>query len=99
MGTVRRAPEELTALLRFSRDLPRFLRRPIDANEARARLRRDLGRGGIVQRHMAALWRRAETVALRREPPLLTRAGKALPFRPLRQDRTGHAWADALPRR
>jgi hypothetical protein len=39
--------------------------------------------GGFVQRHMATLWQRAETVQVLRQAPLTTRVGKVLPFQRL----------------
>ena len=70
----------------------------VDEAALRSVLLHKLGEGGTVQQHMAALWRRAETVAIRREPPILTPAGKVLPFRPLRQDQMGRSRADATSR-
>jgi hypothetical protein len=43
----------------------------------------ELARGGLVAHHQADLWRAARTVAVKREAPLPTPAGKLLPFRRL----------------
>jgi len=57
----------------------------IDDAAIRATLLHELGgHGGVVQQHMAALWRRAGTVTIVREAPLMTRSGKVLPFHPVR---------------
>jgi phenylacetate-coenzyme A ligase PaaK-like adenylate-forming protein len=53
---------------------------PIDEAAARATLLAELSKGSLLNHHMAALWRRAETITVRRAPPLQTRAGKVLPF-------------------
>jgi hypothetical protein len=52
----------------------------IDEPAVRATLLAGLDRGGAVDRHIAALWRRAGTVVIRREEPVATAAGKVLPF-------------------
>jgi hypothetical protein len=52
----------------------------VDDGALRAALLAGLDRGGVVDRHMAALWRQAGTVVIRREEPVATAAGKVLPF-------------------
>lgn len=52
----------------------------IDEDALRAFLLHELGRGSLVDRQQAALWRAAGTIGIRREAPLTTRAGKVLPF-------------------
>jgi hypothetical protein len=85
--------------------LPRLILRiapsvgAVDPEEARAVLLRELGgQGGFVQQHMAALWHRAETLMVARVAPEITRAGKVLPFVPLRAP-SRPARADGLPSR
>jgi hypothetical protein len=53
---------------------------PVGESALRATLLAGLDRGGVVDQHMAALWRQAGTVVVRREEPLATAAGKVLPF-------------------
>jgi hypothetical protein len=57
----------------------------VDEAALRTTLLRELGRGGMIQQYMAALWQRAETITISREPPETTRAGKVLPFRGLKR--------------
>ena len=52
----------------------------LDEDAARAALLAGLDNGGLVDRHMAMLWRQAGTVVIRREEPRATAAGKVLPF-------------------
>ena len=44
-----------------------------------------LGRGSMIDQYQAEVWRKAGTVAVRREAPLATRAGKVLPFQTRRR--------------
>ena len=53
---------------------------PLDEEAARAVLLSGLDKGGLVDRHMAVLWRQAGTVVIRRDEPVATAAGKVLPF-------------------
>jgi hypothetical protein len=53
---------------------------PVDEALAREVFLQELGRGGDLQRLGAQVWRRAETVRVRRRWPLATKAGKILPF-------------------
>jgi hypothetical protein len=46
----------------------------------RATLLQELARGGVVDEYQAALIGRAESIVIRRLPPLHTRVGKVLPF-------------------
>jgi hypothetical protein len=57
----------------------------VDEAAVRAVLLRELGRDGLVERHMTDDWRQVGTVRLSREPPLRTPAGKIMPFHPVRQ--------------
>jgi hypothetical protein len=52
----------------------------VDEASMRAALLAGLDQGGLVDRHMADLWRQAGTVIVRREEPVATAAGKVLPF-------------------
>jgi phenylacetate-coenzyme A ligase PaaK-like adenylate-forming protein len=58
-----------------------------DLDEAllRATLLEEIGRGGLVNRYHAGLWRDADSVTIRREAPLATRVGKVLPFQLLQR--------------
>jgi phenylacetate-coenzyme A ligase PaaK-like adenylate-forming protein len=56
----------------------------LDADQLRAVLLEELGRGSAVERYHVQLWRAARTVEVRREEPHVTRAGKVLPFSLLR---------------
>jgi hypothetical protein len=40
----------------------------------------ELGRGSAIDQYQASIWRSAQTIQVRRERPLSTRAGKVLPF-------------------
>jgi phenylacetate-coenzyme A ligase PaaK-like adenylate-forming protein len=53
---------------------------PVDEGAVRDTLLAELEKGGLLNQHMAALWRRAETIVVRRARPFATRAGKVLPF-------------------
>jgi hypothetical protein len=53
---------------------------PVDEALAREVFLQELGRGGGLERMGAQVWRRAETVTVRRRWPLATKAGKILPF-------------------
>ena len=46
----------------------------------------NLGNGSMFERYHAEMWRGAETIQVRREPPLANRAGKVLPFQLVRRD-------------
>jgi hypothetical protein len=52
----------------------------LDAEAVRAALLQELGRGDMLDRYQARLVERAESIVVRREPPLATAAGKVLPF-------------------
>jgi hypothetical protein len=52
----------------------------VDSAAARAIFLEALERDGGVDKHMASLWRSAETLLVRREAPRATRAGKVLPL-------------------
>ncbi|MDQ7858091.1 MAG: hypothetical protein QN174_05200 [Armatimonadota bacterium] len=53
---------------------------PVDEALAREVFLQELGRGGGLEGMGAQVWRRAETVTVRRRWPLVTKAGKILPF-------------------
>ena len=53
---------------------------PIDETALREAFLGALGRGDGLQAHMARVWTEAETLAVRREAPLVTAAGKVLPL-------------------
>jgi phenylacetate-coenzyme A ligase PaaK-like adenylate-forming protein len=57
----------------------------VDEDALLATLLDELGRGSPVDQYHVQLWRRAGSVAVRREAPLVTRAGKVLPFHLIRQ--------------
>jgi hypothetical protein len=59
----------------------------IDEEAMRATLLEELARGGFVEAYQTRLLERAETIVIRRLPPLTTRAGKVLPYHLLRQPR------------
>jgi hypothetical protein len=52
----------------------------LDEVAIREALLEALSRGNLVDRNIALTWKQAGTIAIRREPPLATRAGKILPF-------------------
>jgi hypothetical protein len=52
----------------------------IDEDAIRTALLDELGRGSAVDQYQAGIWRNAQTIQIRRESPLSTRAGKVLPF-------------------
>jgi hypothetical protein len=52
----------------------------IDEQAVRDTLLAELGRGSVIDRYQANIWRNAQTIQIRRERPLATRAGKVLPF-------------------
>jgi hypothetical protein len=54
---------------------------PVDGQRVREALLGELERGDLVDRHVAHVWRRLETVRVVRESPVATPAGKVLPFR------------------
>ena len=54
---------------------------PVDETALRNALLADLERGDTIDRHVAQVWRRLETIRISREPPLATPAGKIYPFR------------------
>jgi hypothetical protein len=60
---------------------------PLDQDELRGAFLTELGRGGVLQGHMASVWRRAETVQVRRQAPVATRGGKIFPFHLVRAER------------
>jgi hypothetical protein len=53
---------------------------PVDEDRVRHTFLEELGRDGGVGRRKAEVWRRAETVQVRRQWPVATKAGKILPF-------------------
>lgn len=53
---------------------------PVDEPDLGRAFLEELAREGEVEQHMAAMWRRAGTVEIRRQAPVPTRAGKILPF-------------------
>ena len=53
---------------------------PVDEARVRETLLDELGKDGAFARMGARMWRRAETVRVRRQWPVATRAGKILPF-------------------
>ena len=57
----------------------------LDADIVRDTLLDELSRGNLVNAYHAALWRQAQTIEVRREPPLMTKGGKVLPFHVLRR--------------
>ena len=54
---------------------------PVDESALRDALLAYLERGGVVDRHVAQVWRRLQTVRVAREVPLAGATGKVLPFR------------------
>jgi phenylacetate-coenzyme A ligase PaaK-like adenylate-forming protein len=52
----------------------------LDEAALRAALLAELERGGVVEQYQARLLARVGAVTIRRQPPLLTRGGKILPF-------------------
>ena len=58
---------------------------PADPDAIRNALLDALSQASAVGKYHAGLWRSAQTIEVRREPPLATRAGKVLPFHLLRQ--------------
>lgn len=58
----------------------------IDAQTLRDAFLAELGRHDLVDSYQAAIWRKAGTLQIRREPPLATRAGKVLPLHLLKRD-------------
>jgi hypothetical protein len=54
---------------------------PVDEAALRDELLADLERGDMIDRHVAHVWRRLETIRISREPPLATPSGKIYPFR------------------
>ena len=65
----------------------------LDPSLLRSVLLAELGRGGSGSRYHAGIWRSARTIEVRREQPLVTPAGKVLPFHLLRRSETGGAAA------
>jgi hypothetical protein len=53
---------------------------PLDESQLKRTFLAELGRGDELDGYMARVWERAETVEIRRQTPLATRAGKVLPF-------------------
>jgi hypothetical protein len=53
---------------------------PLDEAAVRAALLAWLEAGGGTDPYMAGLWRAMNTIVVRREPPVMTGAWKALPF-------------------
>jgi hypothetical protein len=54
---------------------------PVDDTALRDTLLAELERGDVVDRHVAHVWRRLQTIRISREPPLATPTGKIYPFR------------------
>lgn len=52
----------------------------VDEAELRATLFRALAQDGDLERYMSSFWQRAQTLVIERKPPIVTRAGKVLPF-------------------
>ena len=52
----------------------------VDEAALRATFLQELSQDGVLERYMVRMWDRADTVQVRREAPLATRAGKILPF-------------------
>lgn len=52
----------------------------IDEDDVRAAFLAEIGRFSSLDAYMAQIWQRMGTVAIVREPPMATRAGKVLPF-------------------
>jgi hypothetical protein len=52
----------------------------VDEVALRATFLQELSEDGALERYMVRMWDRADTVQVRREAPLATRAGKILPF-------------------
>jgi hypothetical protein len=52
----------------------------VDADAVRAAVLAGLRRGHLVSSFMTEMWRRADTVTVSREPPIVTAAGKMLPI-------------------
>jgi hypothetical protein len=52
----------------------------VDAEAVRAALLQELARGGMVDEYQARLIERAWSLVVRRLPPVVTPAGKVLPF-------------------
>jgi hypothetical protein len=61
----------------------------IDEREVRATLLAELARGGMADTYQARLIERAESVIVRRLPPVATTAGKVLPYHLARNARSG----------
>lgn len=57
---------------------------PVDEDGVRQTFLEELGRDGGDGRRKAEVWRRAETVQVRRQWPVATKAGKILPFHLIR---------------
>jgi hypothetical protein len=52
----------------------------LDGDEIRRVFLEGIGNIGAIESVMAQVWRQAQTVEVRREPPISTRGGKVLPF-------------------
>jgi hypothetical protein len=57
---------------------------PVDEDEVRAVFLETLAQDGAMERYMAAFWERANTIEVERELPVVTSAGKVLPFQLVR---------------
>ena len=61
---------------------------PVDETALRQTFLEELARGGgLLDRYQAELLRRAGAVTISRQPPIVTQAGKILPFQMTRRDR------------
>jgi phenylacetate-coenzyme A ligase PaaK-like adenylate-forming protein len=58
---------------------------PIDEAAVRDALLEGLASQGPIERYHAEIWQRVDAVEIRRATPIVTRAGKVLPFQPLRR--------------
>jgi hypothetical protein len=52
----------------------------VDEAALRSTLFRALAQDGDLERHMSRFWERAQTLVIERKTPIVTRAGKVLPF-------------------
>ncbi len=59
---------------------------PLDVDAVRAAFLAEISRASFIDAYMAQVWERMGTVAIVREPPIATGAGKVLPFYLVRQD-------------
>jgi hypothetical protein len=60
----------------------------VDEPALRSALLEALGHGNSMDQYQAGIWRSAQTIQIRREAPLASRAGKVLPFQ-IRKHATG----------